>query len=163
MEPIGDKMREGKSGFPTAFVLGLGVVLLLAAGLLLVTHSARRTPPGRASHLPFGPAEQAYAANVRIENMALSESSNLLNQKFTYVSGALVNAGPRTLAALEITIEFFDPFNQLILRETHRVVTREGQPLAPGQSRTFQITFEHIPVQWNQQNPDVHVTGMVLR
>ncbi len=163
MEPIDGRMREEKSGFPTAFVLGLGVVLLLVVALLLATHSTQRTPPGRHSHLPFGPAEQAYAENVRIENIKLSESSNLLNQKFTYVSGTIVNAGPRTLAALEITVEFFDPFNQSILRDTHRVITREEQPLGPGAPRTFQITFEHIPVEWNQQNPAIRVTGLILQ
>ena len=74
----------------------------------------------------------------------------------------IANDGARTIGALEITVVFHDPFDQVILREAHRVISASDQPLAAGQQRPFQITFEGVPVEWNRQYPTIRVTGVVL-
>ena len=53
--------------------------------------------------LPFGAAEQAYAAQIHFRICELSQSTNLLNQQFTYVGGTVSNDGPRTIRALEVS------------------------------------------------------------
>jgi len=78
------------------------------------------------------------------------------------VAGTISNDGARTLAGLAITLEFHDPFNQVILRETQRVIGPAAQPLRGGGRRAFQITFEHIPSEWNQQYPSIRVTGLIF-
>jgi len=154
--------RKERSGFPLALAAGAGIVAFLVAGVVLVGHFTHPRGPDAATHLPFGPIEQAYAANIHFQDLRMSRATNLLNQEFTYLNGTISNDGSRTVRALEVTVEFHDPFNQVILRDTERVIAPEEQLLAAGQQRPFQIIFEHIPAEWNWQLPDVHVTGLEL-
>ncbi|MFZ3201080.1 MAG: FxLYD domain-containing protein [Candidatus Acidiferrales bacterium] len=155
--------RKERSQFPLAFAAGAFIVLLLAAGVVVATHFAQRHGPGAASErLPFGPAEQAYSGSIHFDDIHMSRSSNLLNQEFTYVAGTLSNGGSRTLRGLDVALEFHDPFNQLILRDTERLLEPASPPLGPGQQRDFQVTLEHVPAEWNQQVPDIRVTGLIL-
>jgi hypothetical protein len=162
MEPATDPDRRNRSGFPAAFAVGAVIVLLLLAGLLFLTHSTpHRT--SAAARLPFGTEEQNYAANIHFQSVELSQATNLLNQEFTYATGKISNDGSRTVRGLEVTLDFHDQFNQVILRERQRVVELTAAPLSPGQQRDFQITIEqHIPSEWNQQYPSIRVTGLVL-
>jgi hypothetical protein len=163
MNATGGFDQEGKGGFPAAFVVGLIVVSVIVLVIVLATHSTHPTQPGHEPKLPFAAAEQSYAPNIHFQKIELAESSNLLNQKFTYVNGIIANDGSRAIKALEIRVEFHDPFNQVILRETHRVISESDRPLAAGQQRAFNLTFDGVPVEWNQQNPTIQVTGLVLQ
>ncbi len=78
----------------------------------------------------------------------------MLNQEFTYVAGTISNDGDRTLRGLEVSVEFRDPFDQVILREKpERLIGSGDAPLSGGQRRDFQVTLEHVPVEWNRQYP----------
>lgn len=143
--------------------------LLVAAAAAVIVVAALYFWPGRQSpsrgtavvaHLPFGPAERAYASKVRIENMALSRAENFLHQEVTTLSADVVNAGDRSLRAVEVTIEFSDELNQVILRETSFPLTPAAAPCAPGVRRAFEVSFEHIPPSWNMQAPTTRVTGL---
>ena len=146
---------------PAAFIAGLIVVAVIVAISLLVTRTSHPTQPSQPPKLPFSADAQTYAPNVHFQGLALSESSNMLNEKFTYLDGVISNDGSRTIQAMEIRVEFHDPFNQTILGETHRVIS--DQPLAAGKQRDFEITFEHLPAEWNQQYPTIRVTGLTLQ
>jgi hypothetical protein len=164
MEPGDIPEREERSRFPAVFVAGGIIVLLLGAGLFLLTRATRQHGPASVEKLPFGPEEQTYAQQIHFSALQLSESSNLLNQPFTYVTGTMSNDGGRAVAGLEVTVEFHDPFNQVILRESQRVIGATAQPLGGGQRRDFQITLlEKVPSQWNQQYPSIRVTGLILQ
>jgi hypothetical protein len=163
MDPL-ETDREEKNGFPVAFAAGACVVLVLAAGLVLLTRSTTQTQRTAAiERLPFGPQEQAYAQHIQFQDIQMAQSSNLLNQEFTYVAGTILNDGDRGVRALEVTFEFHDQFNQVILRETQRLIPRNAQPLAAGEHRDFQFTLEHIPSGWNRQYPSIRVTGLILQ
>jgi len=163
MEPGEIPARTSRSQFPVAFAAGACIVLLLAGGLVLATHfAARRGPGGASAKLPFGPAEQAYAGNIHFGDIHMSRSSNLLNQEFTYINGTLSNDSSRTLRGLDVTLEFTDPFNQVVLRDSERLVDPASPPLGAGQQRDFQVTLEHVPAEWNQQVPLIRVTGLIL-
>ena len=163
-EPATDQDRKDGSGFPAAFIIGAIVVLLLFGGLLLLTRSNQPHKTAAAAALPFGAEEQNYAANIHFQDVDFSQASNLLNQEFTYATGKISNDGSRAVRALELTLEFHDQFNQVILREKQRPVDLTGPSLPPGQARDFQITVEqHIPSMWNQQYPSIRVSGLVLQ
>jgi hypothetical protein len=163
-EPATDQERKSGSGFPAAFAVGAVVVLLLFGGLLLLTRSNEPHKAAKAAPLPFGAEEQNYAANIHFQDVEFSQASNLLNQEFTYATGKVSNDGSRAVRALELTLEFHDQFNQVILREKQRAIELTGAPLPAGQQRDFQITVEqHIPSTWNQQYPSIRVTGLVLQ
>jgi hypothetical protein len=156
--------RGERSGLLVAFAAGVVVMLVVTAGLVLLTHITQSHSPGTAADkMPFGPTEQTYAAQVHFEGGPMSRATNLLNQEFTYVAGTVTNNGPRNLDGMDVVFEFHDPFHQVILRDNQRLVDRKDAPLAVGHSRDFQVTLsEHIPSEWNQQYPSIRVTGLIL-
>jgi len=154
---------DHRSTFPVAFAAGAAVVLLLLGGVLLVSRLTRSKGPVGDQHLAFGPAEQAAAERIHFLEPQMARASNYLNQDVTYIAGVVSNDGVATLRDVEVSIEFRDPFNQLILRETRRLFGSSAQPLAGGQRRDFQVAFEYIPEEWNKQYPQIRVIGVLLQ
>lgn len=163
MSPTGNLGGEEKQRFPAAFLAGLVVVSIVVIVFLVATHSQKPAQLRQEPKLPFAADAQSYAGNIHFNSLELSQSDNMLNEKFTYLDGVISNDGGRPIQAMEILVEFHDPFNQVILRETHRVISEPGAPLGPGQKREFQVTFEDVPAEWNQQYPTIRVTGLVLQ
>ncbi len=161
-EPEQYTAPEKKSDFPAMLLVGAVVVAILFAGLLLLIRVTRPHGPAAAEKLPFGAAEQAYAERIHFNGIQMARAKNMLDQEFTYVAGTVSNDGTRTITALDVLVEFRDPFNQVILRDTERIIGPSTQPLGPGLPRNFQITLEHIPAEWNQQYPSIRVTGLIL-
>lgn len=138
-------------------------MLILAAGLVLLSRATRSHQLGADQKLPFGPTEQAYAPQIHFQSGEMSQSSNLLNQEFTYVAGTVTNSGNRNLRALNVNFEFHDPFKQVVLRDAQILVDPAGQSLGPGQSRAFQVTLgAHLPSEWNREYPLIRITGLIL-
>lgn len=154
-------IQEEKNRMPAVFLAGSAAVLLLVGGVILLTRNTRpaESATGR---LPMGAAEQAYAKQIRFLDLKMSRAANFLNQEVTFVFGSVVNDGPRTILEIEVTVEFRDRFNQVILRDTRHPLGPRAAPLSPGQRRDFQFGFEHVPADWNHQYPSLHVTGLLL-
>jgi hypothetical protein len=164
VDPEPSIQQDEPSRFPTAFIAGLVVVFIVVCCAVAISRYAHsRETAAAAVKLPFGTAEQAYAPSIHFDNIQMARATNLLNQEFTYVGGAMTNGGSRSVAAMQINLEFRDPFNQVVLRDSELLITRTNAPLAAGDHRDFQITLEHIPVEWNQQTPVFRVTGLILQ
>jgi hypothetical protein len=137
--------------------------LILAAAALLVIVAALYFEPGRQSPPDAAPQPQHFAfgpAALRLESISLSRAENFLHQEVTTLSGEIVNQGQRSLRGIELTMEFFDEMNQIALREKRSVLAPGSGPLAPGERRAFEVSFEHISSSWNMQQPLVNVTGL---
>ena len=154
---------EERSRLPVAFLAGIVVVSLLIGGAVLINHFSTPAGPVEEKPLPMGPAEQAYAPQIRFLEPKMSRAANFLNQEVTFVFGTLENAGLRPIRQIEITLEFHDVFNQVVLRDKQRLFNPNAVPLPPGQQRDFQIGYEHISAQWNQTYPAIRVTGLDLK
>lgn len=162
-EPEPLPQSPDRSRIPVTFAAGLLIVLLVAGGIVLLSRATQPKQIAAAQKLPFGPAEQAYASQIQFQNLRLAQSSNLLNQQFTYVAGTLINRGPRTIRALEVVVEFHDPFKQVVLRDDNRLIEKTDPPLGAGKQQDFTVTVEQgVPSEWNQQYPSIRVTGLVL-
>ena len=158
---IPDQLQSDRGRFNFALILAAAAVLIVIAALFF--WPGRQSPPGAAplgSRPAFGPAEQAYAPKIQIENITLSRAENFLHQEVTTLSGELVNTGDRPLRGVELTIQFSDEMNQIVLRETRPVLVPRSPPLACGERRSFEVSFEHIPSSWNMQTPLIRVTGL---
>jgi hypothetical protein len=162
MDPGENADREDRSRLPIALAAGAGVVLLIIGGLMLLTRATRSHGPAAAESLPFGAAEQAYAQRIHFMNPQMARATNFLNQEFTYFAGTISNDGTRTLDRLQVTLEFHDPLNQVVLRETQLLIASPARPLDGGQRRDFQVTLDHVPATWDQQYPSIRVSGIVL-
>ena len=153
--------EEQKTGFPMAFFVGLTIVAVALGAL----YFAGKAPSGRArapQPLPWGAAEQAYATRVHFLDLRMSRAANLLNQEVTYVFAVLSNDGDRTIRELQVTVEFRDVLNQVVLRDVRRLLGPRAQPIDPLRRREIELTFEHIPEEWNRQYPAIKVTGLAL-
>ena len=152
--------REGND---SGFAWKIFVVGVLVVGGVFYFWSGHTSgpggPPARAS-LPFGVEEQAYVPRIEIQNILLSRAENFIHQEVTSLSAELVNGGPRTIAGLELTVEFSDELHQVILRESRTVLSVREPTMPPGEHRSFEISFDHIPPTWNMQQPVVRITGL---
>jgi len=114
--------------------------------------------------LPMGAPEQAYAPQIQFLDMKVARATNFLNQEATFVFGTTANNGPRAIRQIEVTFEFHDIFQQVVLRdEKERLFSPTAVPLAPNQQRDFQLTYDTLPAQWNQAPPTVKITGLQLQ
>ncbi|MGB7282019.1 MAG: FxLYD domain-containing protein [Candidatus Acidiferrum sp.] len=147
-----------------SWIAWMGAATIFIALVVVMWPGGERPPASLTgeSHLPFGDSEQVYAPKVQIENLALSRAENFLNQEVTTLAGRLTNTGDLPLANVELTVEFSDELNQVVLRESRAVFPPQAPPFTPGERREFQISFEHIPSSWNIQQPRVRVTGILF-
>ena len=151
----------------------LRVTLLLAAIVILVIAASlwflfkpTPTPQQDTVHLVVTPkmsdSEKDYTKYLRVENVAMTRAENFLHQEVTTMNAEVVNAGPQAIAALELSVEFSDEMNQVVLREARGILGAPPAALAPGERRAFEISFDHVPPSWNMQQPAVRVSSLQL-
>ena len=151
-----------RSRLPVAFVIGLVIVALLVGAAVLFSRYSTPAGPEALKPLPMGAAEQAYASQIHFLEPKMSRAANFLNQEVTFIFGTMQNSGNRRIKQMEITLEFHDPFNQVVLRDKQRLFSQYDAPLGAGQQRDFQVGYEHISAQWNNVYPTIRVTGLDL-
>jgi hypothetical protein len=156
--PGPEKEPEGIFRHPA--VIAMATLFTLAAVYLLFFRGPAPPPNAWQRHLPFGAAEQAYAAKLQFGNFAMSEAENFLHQQVKYLDGDILNHGDRTLTAIEVVVEFQDDLKQIALRESRSVLSGPSAALPPGQTAHFQVSFDHVPDSWNMQMPTVEVSGL---
>ena len=149
-------------GRPWVAWMGAATIVIALLAVMWPGGERRPSPKLREVHLPFGAAEQAYAANLQIGDLQLSRAENFLNQEITTLAGQITNSGGTPVANVEITIEFADEFGQIVLRESRTLFPAQARPLAVGERRAFDVSFEHIPSSWNIQKPAVRVSGLLF-
>jgi hypothetical protein len=155
--------KDSDNRTPTVLLIGVVAAVLLLGGVYLLAHYSPAPAKEAVKPLAMGPAEQAYAQNIQFTDPKLARAANFLNQEVTFVFGTVSNNGPRAVRQIEISLEFHDLFNQVVLRDTQRLFSPAADPLAPNSSRDFQLSYETMPAQWNQAYPTVHVTGLDLK
>jgi hypothetical protein len=144
-----------------------GLVVLVILGGLIVAGRKKSSGPGN-TILPLA----AYASNLPLTQLAMSESANISGGKYTYIDGHVRNAGSQTVTAVTVQVIFRNDEQLSPQVETvplFLIRTREpyvdtqsiaSSPLTPGGDREFRLTFETIPTNWNYQMPEIHVTGV---
>jgi hypothetical protein len=143
-------------------MVGIVIVALLVGAAVLYSRYSKPAVSEDEQPLPMGAAEKAYASQIHFLEPKMSRAANFLNQEVTYVFCTVENGGDRKIHQIEITLEFHDPFNQVILRDKQRLFLSAAPPFLPGQQRDVQIPYEHIPPQWNMVYPSVVVTGLAF-
>jgi len=150
-----------------AWAVAALVVLIIVLGLIFAGHRKRAAPPAN-SVQPLA----AYAANLPLSQLAMSESTSLSGGKSTFVDGHIKNTGTATVTGITVQVLFgnaegsapqIDTMPLALIRtrqpyiDTHSV---SSSPLQPGDERDFRLIFESIPQNWNMQMPEVRVVGV---
>jgi Protein of unknown function (DUF2393) len=151
------------AGIPmSAWVVAGVVVLAILAGLLL---AGRKKAPVITGIQP--PA--AYAINLPLSGLAMSESTSLSGGKSTFIDGKIRNAGPVTVTGVTVQVLFrneeqmppqVETVPLMLIRTREPYVDTEmvsADPIKPGDEREFRLIFESIPANWNMQMPEIHI------
>lgn len=150
-------------GMPlSAWLIAGGLVLVVLVGLLLV---GRR----KSTEIKGIQAPAAYAANLPLVNLEMSESTSLSGGKSTFIDGRIRNTGTSTVTGIVVQVLFRNeeqmppqvetlPLTLIRTREPY-VDTQpvSAAPIRPGDEREFRLIFESIPANWNMQMPEVHL------
>ena len=155
--------REGGRQFGVALLAGLVIVLIIAGGAYFWIEKTADKPAAKAPPLPMGADEQAYASKIIFGDFDLNRVTNFLNQQVINVAGVVTNSGQQTVLEMEVSMEFRDVGQNVILREKQRMFGSKERPLQSLEKRAFQLNFENIPDGWNQVPPAFTITGLRLQ
>jgi Protein of unknown function (DUF2393) len=145
----------------------IGVVLVVVV-VGIIALLSRETPKGPAAPPP-------YAANVKLSDLKMSAAENFVGASVTYIDGTVTNTGDKTVIHAIIHVNFKNSLDQIAQAEDVPLhVLQTGgpypdavdlltSPLAPGQSKPFRLTFEHVSADWNQAYPELQVTDVTVR
>ena len=162
---------SGRS-FPTAAVAIAAVVVVIALAVLLGL--GQRHGKTAAAPNTLQPTA-AYAANLKLSDVAMSESTSLSGGKETYVDGHITNTGPATVTGVTMQVLFapdgggapqMETVALNLIRMRQPEVDTEpvsAAPIAPGASAEFRLIFDDVRPEWNQQAPEMHVIGVATR
>jgi hypothetical protein len=145
----------------------LGVVLVVVVVGLLAWFS-RGQPKGAAATHP-------YAANVKLSDLKQPTAvENFVGVSVTYLEGTVTNSGDKIVTRATVHVVFKDSMGQLVQVEDAPLrvlqttpyldaVDLTTAPLAPGQSKPFRLTFEHVSNEWNRDYPEMQVTDVSVK
>lgn len=170
-EPLSPAPEENEPSKGPWLGLSIGFVIILAVIGTLIFRS--RSSPTRmvvrqAVSAP-APADP-YAANLAISDVVMSAAENFVGGTATYVEGKVSNNGSKTVTGASVEITFKNSLDQVVQREAQPLMVIQARepaidvaalnvaPLAPGQSREFRLTFEHVSADWNRNYPELRIT-----
>ena len=160
-EALFTAVREEAEPKPWAAIIIVLVLLAVLLGLfMLLARGPRRTAAGA----------NPYATQISFSDAKTTQVQNFLGANVTYIEGAVSNNGDKTVTGSEVQITFKNSLGQVVQRQTEPlwivqrrepavdVASLAGNPMTPGESREFQLSFEHISADWNRQFPELRIT-----
>jgi hypothetical protein len=148
--------------------LGVAIVVIVVAVLAILGRSGRSNP-----QLP-----PPYAAKLQLSGLTMSAAQNFVGATVTYLDGKIANAGDHTVTRAVVQATFLNSLGQVVQRENlpihvlttgtsggiyTDVVDLSAAPLAPGQSRPFRLTLEHISADWNHAAPELKIVDVATK
>ncbi|MDE1160388.1 MAG: DUF2393 family protein [Acidobacteriaceae bacterium] len=147
--------------FPTTAVAiaAVAVVILVAVLVLL----GRRHGPAFDPSKPQPAA--AYATNLEVTDLKMSQSDTMAGGKVLYLDGHVTNKGPQTVNGITVQVLFGNDANmppEVKTEDMQIIRMREPEvdavpvsmaPLAPGAGADFRLIVENVYDNWNQQLP----------
>jgi hypothetical protein len=148
--------------------IAAAVVLMVAAIAIFMMERGK----GAASVTPISAVPDAYAANLPITNVVMSESSNLAGGKVTYLDGHMTNTGTKTVSGVRVQVLFRNAAHEVAQNETQPlkwIRTRDpyidlepvsAAPLKPGEGQDFRLIFDAVTPDWNGAYPELRTIGV---
>lgn len=164
-DPHASMFREPEAAKAPTKAIGIAcvAVVILAAVIVLLS----RKPPE---------VENAsYAPNIAFSDVKMVESTSFSGGKSFYLDGHVKNKGQATVTGINVRVLFqndvaMPPQVQtapvMLIRAVEPYVDTQPVakvPIAPGEEREFRLTFENVAENWNQQLPEIQVTGVKTR
>jgi hypothetical protein len=148
---------------PAFSIAAVAIVILVAVLVLMGRSHGTVIDPTKLQPLA------AYAPNLAITGIEMSEAAIPSGGKQTYIDGHIANHGASTVNA--ITVQALFPNDQQLPPQMEMVAlnivrSREpfvdmmpvnAAPIAPGGEADFRLIFEGVNNNWNLHPPEIHV------
>ncbi len=160
---------ERRSWLP--WIVAGAVVVAVLVWLLVSSHQQRAAR--QAENASVTP--DAYASQLAIGNLQMSEAANFAGGKVTYVDGKVTNKGDKIVTGVNVLVTFHNdigeppqmtPMPLTLIRTREPYVDIEpvsAEPLKPGDSHDFRLIFDHVSPTWNQQYPTIQAMRVQTR
>jgi hypothetical protein len=155
------EQSESRNWLPMA--IGGVCVVVLIIGLVLLTRAGRP-----ASTAPGDP----NLAKLQVSGLHMATAENFAGGSVTYIEGKLTNATDRKVSSASVQVIFKNSLGEIAQKDTLPVTVLlpnvpyvdygliDRAPLAPGQTRDFRLTLEHVTTDWDGQVPTVKVVSI---
>jgi hypothetical protein len=146
-------------------VIAAAIVLIAAAVVILIMEHGK----GATTVTPISAAQDSYAVNLPITNLAMSEAANLAGGKLTYLDGHIANTGSKTVTGVTVQVLFRTFAHEVAQNETQPlklVRMREpyvdlepvsSDPLNAGSGQDFRLIFDTVSPDWDGAYPEIRV------
>lgn len=139
-------------------VVALGAMAALVAGWVLL----RPRAVSSSSSAAMSGEEKAYLSRISVTDARMSAAQNYLGDTITFLDGKITNQGSQTVRDIELQLEYVDMLGQVVLRDTTHPISAKSLPLAAGKTRDFQVSYDHMPADWNQAPPKITITRVAF-
>jgi hypothetical protein len=158
--PGGD--RNGNT-FGLPLVMGVVVVALIVGSVFLLGH--KKPNPNLHKTDP-------YVAKLTTSELHMSVAENFAGGPITYIEGKITNTGDRKITGATIEVTFKNSLGETTQQELLPVMVLlfklpyedyaplDQVPLAPGQTKEFRLTLEHVTADWDRQVPQMKVVSV---
>ena len=163
IEPSPSIQQRDSNRIP--ILVGMGLVIVVVGIIALFSRGQSK---GSAAPHP-------YAANLKISDLKMSAAENFVGATVTYLDGMVTNTGDKIVTHVAVHVVFKDSLGQIAQAEDVPLhvlqtggpypdaVDLSTSPLAPGQSKPFRLTFEHVTEEWNHEFPELRVMDVSLK
>lgn len=146
-------------------IIAAFVVLVVAAVVILALQHGQRMPAVQPANTPTDP----YAVNLPISNLKMSEASNFVGGKTTYVDGQITNKGTKTVTGITVQVLFRNFAREVAQNETQPmklIRMREpyidvgpiaDSPIKPGETKDFRLIFDSVKPDWDGAYPEIRI------
>jgi hypothetical protein len=150
--------------------MGIAVALLVAiVGAAFLLSSRSPAPAPAATDVsPLHP----YAAQLRFTDLQMSTAQNFVGATVTYLEGKVANTGDKAVSGAMVEAIFRNSLGEMVQKESQPLMyiharkpytdtsDLHANPLKPGETREFRLTFDHISADWNHGFPELRVTAV---
>jgi hypothetical protein len=162
-QPFSPAQQQEEKRNILPMVAGGVFVLVLIVGLVLLTRAGRpaATAPG-----------DPNLAKLQVSGLHMATAENFAGGSVTYIEGKLANGTDRKVTAASVQVIFKNSLGEIAQKDTLPVTVLlpnvpyvdygliDRAPLAPGQTRDFRLTLEHVTTDWDGQVPTVKVVSI---
>jgi hypothetical protein len=157
--------------------LGIGFLIIVAiiGGLIYSSRTSETRYAPQPTPIQAAGSADPYAANLNLSDVHMSAAENMLGGNVTYVEGKVTNAGEKMVTGATVEVTFKNSLGQVVQRQTEPlwivqrrepavdVASLAVNPMKPGETREFQLSFEHISADWNRQFPELRITVVTTK
>jgi hypothetical protein len=157
------------SGFPW-MAMGIAVVLLAAiVGLAFLVSKPGPAPTTAATE---GAPLHPFAAQLPLTDLKMSTAQNFVGATVTYLEGKVSNTGDKAVSGATVESIFRNSLGEMVQKEAQPlmyvharqpytdVTDLRSNPLQPGETREFRLTFDHVSADWNRELPELRIIAV---